>query len=70
LEPGDRRGCCTFMVDIAMNTAEHWRQRAQETRADAERQTDPEIRKTMLEIAELYNQLAALAQKRMSSKSD
>ena len=70
MEPGDRRGCCTFMVDIAMNTAEHWRQRAQETRADAERQTDPEIRKTMLEIAELYNQLAALAQKRMSSKSD
>jgi hypothetical protein len=59
-----------LMVDIAMNSSEHWRQRAQETRADAERQSDPEIKKTMLEIAALYDQLAAHAQKRMSSKSD
>jgi len=58
------------MVDIGVNTAEHWRQRAQETRADAERQTDPEIKKTILEIAALYDQLAALAQQRMSSTSD
>jgi hypothetical protein len=39
-------------------------------RADAERQSDAEIKKTMLEIAALYDQLSALAQKRMSSKSD
>jgi hypothetical protein len=58
------------MVDIGVNTAEHWRHRAQETRADAERQTDPEIKKTILEIAVLYDQLAALAQQRMSSRSD
>jgi hypothetical protein len=57
------------MVDIAVNTAGHWRQRAQETRADAERQSDPEVKKTMLEIAALYDQLAALAE-RTSSKSD
>jgi hypothetical protein len=53
-----------------MSTAEHWRQRAQATRADAKRQTDPEIKKTMLEIAALYDQLAALARQPVSPKSD
>jgi hypothetical protein len=59
------------MTDIRMtDTAQHWRQRAQETRADADKQPDPEIKKTMLEIAQLYDQLAALAEKRVTSKSD
>jgi hypothetical protein len=56
------------MIDTGVNTAEHWLQRAQDTRADAERQTEPEVRKTMLEIAALYDQLAALAQQRTPPK--
>jgi hypothetical protein len=56
------------MTDIRMtDTAGHWRQSAQETRADADRQADPEIKKTLLEIAQLYDQLAALAEKRVAS---
>jgi hypothetical protein len=42
------------------------RQRAQEARVNADRQTDPESKRVLLEIAGLYDQLAALAQKRAS----
>jgi len=45
------------------DTAENWRQRAQQTRADAERESDPEIKAAMLEIATNYEQLAELAEK-------
>lgn len=58
------------MVDAGMNTPKHWQRRARESRAYAERQTDPEIKMTMLEIAALYDQLAALARRRAPSKSD
>jgi hypothetical protein len=42
----------------AMRTPEHWHERAQEARADAVRHADPDIRKALLEIAALYEQLA------------
>jgi hypothetical protein len=47
------------MSALMSHTTEHWRQRAQEARADAEKQPDPAIKKTLLEIASLYDQLAA-----------
>jgi hypothetical protein len=52
------------MVDTGMNTPEHWRQRAQEARADAGRQADPDMKKALLEIAALYERLAASAEKK------
>jgi hypothetical protein len=59
------------MVDIEMrDTPEHWRQRAQGSRADAARKVDPDIKTALLEIAALYERLAALAEKRMSSKAE
>ena len=46
----------------------HWCQLAQEARATAEQLDDPDAKKTMLEIAEGYDQLASSAEKRMASK--
>ena len=52
LEPGNTGGVGTFMADVAMrDTPEHWRERARQARADASLHADPEIKKTMLEIA-------------------
>ena len=44
--------------------AKHWRQRAQESRSIADQLDDPVAKKTMLEIAEAYEQLALLAERR------
>lgn len=53
------------MTGVLMkDTAEHWRQRAQEARAAAEREADLEIKSVMLEIAAHYEQLAELVAKR------
>jgi hypothetical protein len=58
------------MVDSAANgTPQHWRQRARETRVDAERQADAEIKKGLLDIAALYERLAEIAEKRATSKT-
>lgn len=46
----------------------HWRQLAQDARATADQLDDPDAKKTMLEIAEGYDQLASSAEKRMASK--
>jgi len=45
---------------------EHWRRRARESRAIADQLEDLEAKRTMLEIAEGYMQLAALADRRAS----
>jgi hypothetical protein len=45
----------------------YWRQRAQESRAEAERLVDPEAKRTMHEIAEAYERLAELAERRVKS---
>jgi hypothetical protein len=47
--------------------AKHWRQRARESRSIADRLDDPAARRTMLQIAEAYEQLAELAEKRRAS---
>jgi len=44
--------------------AEHWRKRAKEARALAERMTDLESRRMILEIAKSYDELAARAEAR------
>jgi hypothetical protein len=46
----------------------HWRQLAQDARATADQLDDPDAKKTMIEIAEGYDQLASNAEKRMASK--
>ncbi|HXF53893.1 MAG TPA: hypothetical protein VNK52_07195 [Hyphomicrobiaceae bacterium] len=51
------------------DNAEHWRQRARESRAIAERLEEAVAKETMLQIADAYEQLAQLAEKRQSSKS-
>jgi len=48
----------------------HWRQLAQDARAAADQLDDPDARKTMLEIAEGYEQLASIADKKTASKSN
>jgi hypothetical protein len=48
----------------------HWRKLAQEARATADQLGDPDAKKTMLEIAGGYEQLASLAEKKMASESD
>ena len=42
----------------------HWRQLAQEAREVAERLDDAEAKRTMLEIAEGYEELAAILERR------
>lgn len=49
--------------------AGHWRQRAQESRSIADQLDDPVAKKTMLEIAEAYEQLAVLAERRSQTKT-
>jgi hypothetical protein len=46
----------------------HWRQLAEDARATAEQLGDPGAKKTMLDIAEGYEQLAAIAETRMAAK--
>lgn len=58
------------MARSSMNDdPKHWRQLAQEARASADRLDDPDAKKTMLEIAQGYEQLAALAEKKIASKA-
>jgi hypothetical protein len=44
---------------------EVWRKRAEETRAEAEKETDPDRKKTLLDIAADYDELARLAEERL-----
>jgi hypothetical protein len=58
------------MVDfVEKNSPEHWRHLAHQTRADAGRQTDPETKKALLDVAALYDRLAEIATKRTISKT-
>jgi hypothetical protein len=41
---------------------EHWRQRAEEARAQAERMKDPDAKQALYKIAEIYDQLAEQAE--------
>jgi hypothetical protein len=44
----------------------HWRQLAHDARAAADQLPDPETKKTLLEIADGYEQLALIAEKKMA----
>ena len=48
----------------------HWRQRAQASRAEADRLNDPGAKRMMLEIAEAFERLADLAEKRGKPKGE
>jgi transposase-like protein len=44
--------------------ARHWRQLAQETRAEADAAAEPDVKTMLLEIAAAYEQLAVPAEER------
>jgi hypothetical protein len=47
-----------------LNDPAHWRRRAAEARSIADRLDDPAAKKSMREIAEEYERIAAIAQQR------
>jgi hypothetical protein len=47
----------------------HWRQLAQEARAAAGQLDDLDAKRMLLEIAEGYDELAAIAERRIASKA-
>jgi hypothetical protein len=47
----------------------HWRQLAQDAREAADRLDDPVAKRTMLEIAEGYDELASILEERKTAKS-
>jgi hypothetical protein len=61
----------TPMAHLSMKVdPKHWRQLADDARAAADKLRDSESKKTLLEIADGYDQLALIAEKKMASKSD
>ena len=48
-----------------INDPDHWRDRADEARAMAEQMGDLDAKKSMLRVAEEYEQLAQLAEERL-----
>jgi hypothetical protein len=53
------------MRDGLMNNAKHWRDRAEEARANAEQMNDLEAKRQMSEIAAGYERLAQRAEQRL-----
>jgi hypothetical protein len=51
-----------------INDPAHWRKRAEQARRIADQLDDPLSKKTMLEIAQSYEKLAARAQTRLGPK--
>jgi hypothetical protein len=49
----------------SFNDPKHWRERAEEARAHADRMSDAEAKRMMLEIAEDYEKLARRAEERL-----
>jgi hypothetical protein len=47
----------------------HWRRLAEEARAAADQLTDPEARRLMIEIAQGYEALAAIAEKKLADSN-
>ena len=54
-------------MPLIHNDPEHWHERAAEARALAEKISDPEGKKAMIEIAEKYDRVAAQALERISA---
>ena len=51
-----------------INDPPHWRRRAEEARRIANQLDDPIAKKTMLDIAHSYDQLAALAEAKLAPR--
>jgi len=47
----------------------YWRQCAEQARRTADQGTDPTTRKTLLDIAEAYDKIAALAEAKLTAAS-
>jgi len=56
------------MRTTLISDPEHWRQRAKEARALAHQLDDAVAKQTLLEIAQSYEQLAELAEKRKAAE--
>jgi len=56
-------------VPLLYNDPAHWWERAVEARALADKMTDPEGKRAMLDIAEKYDRLAARAVERLAQQS-
>ena len=54
-------------MPLIHNDPEHWHERAAEARALAEKMSDPEGKKAMIEVAEKYERVAARALEHMSA---
>jgi hypothetical protein len=54
---------------VAYNDPEHWRKRAKEARALAEKMTDAVSKKAMMEVAEKYDEVAARAVERLAKRT-
>jgi hypothetical protein len=52
-------------ISALLNDPAHWRRRAQQARSVADRLNDPVAKQTKLEIAQEYEQLAAIAKTRL-----
>lgn len=51
-------------MDMELNSPQHWRKRAEETRRLANKLADATAKRTVMEIAESYEQLAIMAETR------
>jgi hypothetical protein len=57
-----------YMRTILIDDPEHWRKRAKDTRELADQVDDPTARQTLLEIAQSYDELAELAERRKATE--
>jgi hypothetical protein len=55
------------MRTILIDDPEHWRQRAKESRALADQLADPTAKQTLFEIAQSYERLAELTERRSAA---
>jgi hypothetical protein len=53
------------MASDLMSNPQHWRDRAEEARSNAEQINDPEAKRMMLGIANSYERLAERAEERL-----
>jgi hypothetical protein len=51
-----------------LDNPEHWRERAEEARAQAEQMQDADTRRIMLAVAESYEKMAHKAERRLADR--
>jgi len=55
---------------VLFNDPKHWRDRAEEARANAEHLHDPDAKRMMLEIAASYDRIAKRAEERLANQPE